>query len=52
MGHAMGGLLAQILASRGLVKSAALLTPAFPAGVNALKYSMITAFGKVLTHWG
>ena len=52
IGHSMGGLLAQILASRGLVKSAVLLTPASPAGINALKYSVIKSFWEVLARWG
>lgn len=33
IGHSMGGLLAQILGSRGLAKALVLLTPAPPAGV-------------------
>ena len=33
MGHSMGGLLAQILASRDLAKAAVLITPASPAGI-------------------
>ncbi len=44
MGHSMGGLLAQILASRGLGKMIVLLTPAPPAGINALKISVIRSF--------
>jgi pimeloyl-ACP methyl ester carboxylesterase len=36
IGHSMGGLLAQILAARGLAKACILLTPAPPAGVFAL----------------
>ena len=32
MGHSMGGLLAQILGSRGLAKALVLLTPASPHG--------------------
>jgi non-heme chloroperoxidase len=52
MGHSMGGLLAQILATRGLAKGLVLLTPASPAGINALKYSVIKSFWSVLTSWG
>jgi pimeloyl-ACP methyl ester carboxylesterase len=37
MGHSMGGLLAQILGSRGLAKALVLLTPASPRGIVALK---------------
>ncbi len=44
MGHSMGGLLAQILGSRGLAKALVLLTPASPAGINALKLSVIKSF--------
>src|SRR5438445_4111360 len=39
MGHSLGGLLAQMLAARGLAKALVLLTPAAPAGVLALKPS-------------
>ncbi len=52
MGHSMGGLLAQILGSRGLTKGLVLLTPASPSGINALKYSVIKSFWSVLTKWG
>lgn len=52
MGHSMGGLLAQILGSRGLAKGLVLLTPASPSGINALKYSVIKSFWSVLTKWG
>ena len=52
MGHSMGGLLAQILAERGLVKAAVLIAPAAPAGVMALKPSVIKSFWSVQTQWG
>ena len=52
MGHSMGGLLAQILGSRGLAKALVLLTPAAPRGVNALKISVIKSFWSVPTKWG
>lgn len=52
MGHSMGGLLAQILGSRGLAKALVLLTPAPPSGINALRYSVIKSFWSVLTRWG
>jgi len=52
MGHSMGGLLAQILGSRGLAKSLVLLTPAPPAGISALKYSVIKSFWGSFTRWG
>ena len=52
MGHSMGGLLAQILASRGLAKALVLLTPAAPHGIIALKPSVIRSFGSLLMRYG
>ncbi|MCJ7784404.1 MAG: alpha/beta hydrolase [Desulfobacterales bacterium] len=52
MGHSMGGLLAQILGSRGLGKALVLLTPASPHGIIALKPSVIKSFWSGLTTWG
>jgi pimeloyl-ACP methyl ester carboxylesterase len=52
IGHSMGGLLAQILASRGLAKALVLLTPASPRGVLALKPSVIWSFISVMIKWG
>ena len=52
MGHSMGGLLAQILASRGLAKAAVLLTPASPAGILAITPSVIRSFFSIMTTWG
>jgi pimeloyl-ACP methyl ester carboxylesterase len=52
MGHSMGGLLAQILGSRGLAKALVLLTPASPSGIMALKLSTIRAFLSAFTKWG
>jgi len=51
MGHSMGGLLAQILASRGLAEKLVLLTPAPPAGILALQPSSTRTFLSVLTKW-
>lgn len=51
MGHSMGGLLAQILGARGLGKRLVLLTPASPAGINALKFSVVRSFWSVLSKW-
>ena len=51
MGHSMGGLLAQILGSRGLAKALVLLTPAPPAGVNALKPSVLRSFWRLPMRW-
>ena len=52
IGHSMGGLLVQILASRGLADRAVLLTPAPPRGIIALRPSAIRAFLSGLMRWG
>jgi len=52
MGHSMGGLLAQILGSRGLAKALILLNPASPHGILALKPSVIKSFWSTITTWG
>ncbi len=52
IGFSMGGILAQILASRGLAKAIVLLSPAPPAGINALKPSIAWEFRSVLLRWG
>jgi pimeloyl-ACP methyl ester carboxylesterase len=52
MGHSMGGLIAQILGSRGLAKGLILLTPASPGGILALTPSAIKSFLSTLTKWG
>jgi len=52
MGHSMGGLLAQILGSRGLGKALVLLAPAPPRGIMALKLSVIRGFLSPLARWG
>jgi non-heme chloroperoxidase len=52
MGHSMGGLLAQILAGRDLATSAVLITPASPAGIVALTWSVLNSFQEVLLRWG
>jgi len=51
MGHSMGGLLAQMLAERGLASAAVLLTPAPPAGIFALKLSVIRSFLSLFGIW-
>jgi pimeloyl-ACP methyl ester carboxylesterase len=51
IGHSMGGLLAQILASRGLATDAVLLAPASPRGILALQPSVIKSFKSVLLRW-
>jgi non-heme chloroperoxidase len=48
MGHSMGGLLTQILASRGLAKAAVLITTASPRGILALKPSVIKSFFSIM----
>lgn len=52
MGHSMGGLLAQILGSRGLAKSLVLLTPAAPAGILSIRPSVLRSFWSVMMKWG
>ena len=52
MGHSMGGLLAQILGSRGLGKALILLAPAPPYGIPILKPSVIRGFLSPLFKWG
>ncbi len=52
IGHSMGGLLAQMLAARGLAKTLVLLTPASPRGILALKPSVIKTFLSIMTKWG
>jgi non-heme chloroperoxidase len=51
VGHSMGGLLAQILAARGLAKAAVLLAPAAPAGIFAVAPSVIHSFWSIQTTW-
>lgn len=51
MGHSMGGLLAQILGSRGLAKALVLLTPGSPSGINAITPSVIKSFWSIQTKW-
>ena len=52
MGHSMGGLLAQILAARGLAKALVLIAPASPAGILAITPSVMRSFWSVQTKWG
>lgn len=52
VGHSMGGLLAQILGSRGLAKALVLLTPASPAGIIPIRPSVVRAFLSAVLHWG
>lgn len=52
IGHSMGGLLAQIMAARGLAKALVLLTPVSPAGIMLLTPSAIRTFLRVHARWG
>ncbi len=52
MGHSMGGLLAQILGSRGLTKSLVLLAPVSPAGIVALRLSVLKSIWSMHKKWG
>jgi pimeloyl-ACP methyl ester carboxylesterase len=52
MGHSMGGLIAQILGSRGLASALVLLTPASPRGILALTPSVIRSFFGIMIRWG
>ncbi|HZK18819.1 MAG TPA: alpha/beta hydrolase [Clostridia bacterium] len=52
MGHSMGGLLSQILGSRGLAKALVLLTPAAPAGILPMKFSVMRSFAEVAVRPG
>ncbi|MCP3874746.1 MAG: alpha/beta fold hydrolase [Desulfobacteraceae bacterium] len=51
MGHSLGGLLAQILASRGLAKAVILLSPSSPRGIMSLRPSVVKSFWSTLTKW-
>ena len=52
MGHSMGGLIAQILGSKGRAKALVLLSPACPRGINPIKLTVIKSFWKFLTTLG
>ena len=52
MGHSMGGLLAQILGSRGLGEALVLLTPATPAGINILRPTVMRTYWSAQRQWG
>ena len=52
MGHSMGGLLTQILGSRGLAQALVLLAPAAPKGIMALRYTVIRSVLSELTTYG
>lgn len=48
IGHSMGGLLAQILASRGLASAAVFLNPAPSYGIASFRFSLFKGFARVL----
>lgn len=52
IGHSMGGLLAQIVASRVPVSAVSLLAPAAPAGFNLIQPCSTLATGHVLAKYG
>jgi len=48
----MGGLIAQILGSRGLGRSLVLLSPAAPAGISAVTPSVLKSLSTEVLEWG
>ncbi|MBU1076921.1 MAG: alpha/beta hydrolase [Spirochaetes bacterium] len=52
MGHSLGGLLAQLLAAKGLAEALVLLTPDPPHGIMILRPSVIKSFLSAMTKWG
>ncbi len=52
IGHSMGGLLAQILAARGLAEKVVLLAPASPAGIFGLTVTVVRCFWRYALRWG
>lgn len=52
MGHSMGGLLAQILASRVKTEALVLIAPAPPAAIPSLSLSTVRCFWSSITRWG
>jgi non-heme chloroperoxidase len=52
VGHSMGGLLAQMLAERGLARALVLLSPAPPAGCMFVNASVLRCFRSIITTWG
>lgn len=52
MGHSMGGLLAQILGSRGLAAALVLVAPAAPAGIPVTSLSVTRSFLEQFLRWG
>jgi non-heme chloroperoxidase len=52
IGHSMGGILAQLLAARGLAKAIVLLSPMPPQGINVISSASLRMFRETLKHWG
>jgi len=52
IGHSMGGLLAQILGSRGIAKAVVLISPAPPAQIASFTFSGFRSFQEILLKWG
>jgi non-heme chloroperoxidase len=52
MGHSMGGLLAQILAGRGLAQALVLLSPIAPAGLMGLSPTLLRSSLSIQSKWG
>lgn len=52
MGHSMGGLIAQLLAGRELGSAAVLLAPAAPAGILAVRPSVLKSVQGDFLRWG
>ena len=52
MGHSMGGLLAQMLAARGLASAIILLTPVPPSGINNTTWTTCNTFLNIYSKWG
>jgi pimeloyl-ACP methyl ester carboxylesterase len=52
VGHSMGGVLAQVLAARGLARAMVLLAPGPPSRVFALRRTSFWAFLPTLMRWG
>lgn len=50
-GHSMGGLIAQLLLSRGVVERIVLIAPAAPRGVNSIYPSVVRSFASILLTW-
>jgi len=48
IGHSMGGLLAQMLAARGVASAAVLLTPAAPAGILGISPAVLRSFTGIM----